>query len=59
MDKNSKNKILIAVIIAAIAVVFIPIYIFVLADPGDDGKYAVAANPKIIVMEDHIQLVTN
>ena len=52
MDKNSKNKILIAVIIAAIAVVFIPIYIFVLADPGDDGKYAVAANPKIIVMED-------
>ena len=38
MDKNSKKKILIAVIIAAIAVVFIPIYIFVLADSGDDNK---------------------
>lgn len=51
MDKNSKKKILIAVIIAAIAVVFIPIYIFVLADSGDDNKYTVI-DQKIIAMED-------
>ena len=51
MKKDSKNKILIAVIIAAIAVVFIPIYVLVLADSGDDNKYTVTAT-NIIAMED-------
>ena len=51
MDNNLKKKILIGAIIASIAVVFIPVYFFVLADIGDDGKYTVI-DKKIIAMED-------
>lgn len=51
MDKSLKKKILIATIIASIAIVFVPIYFFVFADAGDDGKYTVI-DKKIVAMED-------
>ena len=46
-----KKKIWIAVIIVSIAVVFIPVYFFALADAGDDGNYTLSYK-KIIAMED-------
>ena len=51
MDKNLKKGILISVIIASLAIVFIPIYFFVLADSSHDKFYEVI-DQKIIVMED-------
>lgn len=51
MDNNLKKKIWIAVIIVSIAVVFIPVYFFALADAGDDGNYTLSYK-KIIAMED-------
>ena len=51
MDKSLKRKILIGVILASIAIVFVPIYFFVLADSGDDKHYT-ATEKKIVAMED-------
>ena len=39
MDKNLKRKILLVTIIISVAIVFVPIYIFVLASSEDDSLY--------------------
>ncbi len=51
MNKNLKRTILIVAIIVSVAIVFVPIYFFVLADSGDDNKFSVT-NTKIISMID-------
>ena len=42
MNKNLKRNILLVTIIISIAIVFVPIYFFVLADENDDGKFVVS-----------------
>ena len=51
MDKGMKKHILLIAIIVSIAILFVPIYFFVLADDGDDNKFKVN-NAKIIEMVD-------
>lgn len=55
MDKKLKRTILLVTIILSLAVAFVPIYFFVLADSGDDNKYKVV-NTKIIDMLDGTEL---
>lgn len=46
MDKNLKRNILLVTIILSLAIVFVPVYLFVFADTGDDNKLEVI-NTKI------------
>ena len=51
MNKNFKKNMLIVTIIICVAIVFVPIYIFVLADANDDNKFTIS-NKKIVGMVD-------
>ena len=46
MDKNLKRNILIVTIIVSLAIICVPVYLFVFADTGDDNKLTVT-NTKI------------
>ncbi len=51
MDKSYRKHILLVTIIVSLAIVFVPIYFFVLADAGDDNKFTVTSK-KIVGIED-------
>ena len=51
MNKNLKRNVLLIAIIVSIVIIFVPIYIFVLADSGDDNKFRVI-NKKIVEIVD-------
>ena len=51
MDKSLKKKVLIVTIILSLAIIFVPVYFFVLADEPDNNKYTINSK-KIIAIED-------
>ena len=51
MNENLKKKVLLITIIVSLAIIFVPIYFFALADENDDNKFTVSSK-KIVDMLD-------
>ena len=51
MNKSSKRNILLVTIIVSLAVAFVPIYFFVLADANDDNKFRVSSKKIVNVVD--------
>ena len=51
MNKSLKKKILIVAAIVSLAIVFVPIYFFVLADTNDDNKFRVSSKKIIDIID--------